>query len=740
MTEQEQMLPIGALLKQGELRVIRHIASGGFGNTYEVEHIRLGKRFAVKEFFMRGINLREGTRVTVSVKDNRDTFIQMREKFHKEAQRLAKLEESHIVEVTDFFDENDTAYYVMKLIDGESLAAMMKRTGQPFSEEQVRQILPQMLKALKCVHAQGLYHLDLKPGNIMRAADGHCWLIDFGASKQLSAQESQTLSTSTGLCYTPGYAPSEQISGNMKRIGPWTDFYALGATLYNLLTNQAPPEVDDVKYDGESAFHFLSTVSDEMRNLVLWLMQPDYPKRPQTVGRIMTRLNMIQQNPLTPVEESSTESVQTKLQPKYETNNEKSEKEEIDSSDYSENANPKKYGKYAVIALIALALISGVIFFMHNSSKQKMIADGDNIENIEDYSLEGLAKAALNYDHISNFHDGLALVVKTVGEDYKSGYIDKMGNEIIPCIYEFTESTDRDYEFHDGMAYVYRGGMDFYIDTEGKEVFSSKEWIGENFSEGLAYVMYWIDYNRTWQGFIDKNGKQVISFPDNYRYLSGFSEGMAAVIVDGKYGYIDKKGNWLIPPKFEYEIEEMGDIAHSPNFHEGFAVAYKNGKYGYIDKNGNEVIPCAYDYAYPFSDGMAVVMKNGKYGYVDKNEKEVIPCYYDEAMPFSEGYASVEGGGNDYIIDKNEKGVFSLSSYSKGYGGVVFHEGLAAVYKTIGGGSFASGFIDTSGKEVIPCIYTNCWPEFSEGLAAVQKDGVWGFVDTKGNSTFDFYE
>ena len=125
--DQEQMLPIGTLLKQGEYRVVRYIASGGFGNTYEVEHVRLGKRLAVKEFFMRGINQREGTCVTVSVKDNRDTFDQMRDKFFKEAQRLARLEEPHIVEVTDFFDENQTAYYVMKLIEGESLSAAICR-------------------------------------------------------------------------------------------------------------------------------------------------------------------------------------------------------------------------------------------------------------------------------------------------------------------------------------------------------------------------------------------------------------------------------------------------------------------------------------------------------------------------------------------------------------------------------------------------------------------------------------
>ena len=301
MTEgnlQQYMLPIGTMLQGGKYRVVRYMASGGFGHTYEVEHVMLHKRQALKEFFMRGINQREGTTVTVSMEDNRTAFDQMRRKFFKEAQHLASLEEAHIVEVTDCFVENETAYYVMKLIDGQSFSATMKQQGHAFSEAEVRQMLLQILPALDYVHGRGLFHLDLKPGNIMRDADGHCYLIDFGASKQMSAGESQTLSTSTGLCYTPGYAPGEQVNGNTKRIGAWTDFYALGATVYNLLTAVAPPEIDDVKYDGEKAFRFPSTVSSEMRQLVLWLMQPDYPKRPQSVAEIMERLPQTAGQPL----------------------------------------------------------------------------------------------------------------------------------------------------------------------------------------------------------------------------------------------------------------------------------------------------------------------------------------------------------------------------------------------------------------------------------------------------------
>ena len=287
MIDITQMLSINTELQDGRYRVRRYIASGGFGNTYEVIRIPDGKRLAMKEFFMRGVNLRQGCSVTVSQPDNHATFCQMKRKFFKEAIRLSSLQNDHIVRVSDYFEENQTAYYIMQLIEGESLADLMKRTGHPLSEAMVRTVLPQIADALKCVHQQGLYHLDLKPGNVMRDASDHCWLIDFGASKQLSATESRTLSTSTELCYTPGFAPSEQTEGTFKRIGPWTDLYALGATLYNLLTNQAPPSTDDITYEGQRAFRFPDNVSLDMQELVRWLMSPRYDQRPQSVDQML---------------------------------------------------------------------------------------------------------------------------------------------------------------------------------------------------------------------------------------------------------------------------------------------------------------------------------------------------------------------------------------------------------------------------------------------------------------------
>lgn len=283
------MLRVGAIL-DGKYRIERYLSSGGFGNTY-VAINEFGEQVAVKEFFLRGINQREANNTTVSVSntENRAQFDQQRAKFKKEAMRLRGLLSPHIVKVQAFFEQNGTSYYVMDYIDGESLAERLRRTGQPLTEAEVLDILNQVLEALDEVHNSQppLYHLDLKPGNIMADRHGQVLLIDFGSSKQSDGHGGVTVTAAT---FTREYAPLELIEGRLDKIGPWTDFYALGATLYRLLTNQTPPLYSDIQDEGTTAFHWPATVTQPMRNLIQWMMTPNRTLRPKSVAEVRTRL------------------------------------------------------------------------------------------------------------------------------------------------------------------------------------------------------------------------------------------------------------------------------------------------------------------------------------------------------------------------------------------------------------------------------------------------------------------
>ena len=301
----ENMLPVGTLLRGGDLRVERQLGAGGFGNTYVVRNTVFDERFAMKEFFMKGINMRYGQKVTVSVPDNHASFDGQREKFKKEALRLRRLKSPHIVEVHDLFEENGTVYYVMDYIDGQSLADMLKQQRKPLTETEVRRILPQVLEALDAVHQQHIWHLDIKPGNIMVDRQGTAYLIDFGASKQMRGSDGVSQATSSALCYTPGYAPMEQVEQAMDKFGPWTDFYALGATLFTLLTNQQPPSLTGINEDG--AFAYPQPVSQQMQALIKWMMSLSRNKRPQSVAQIRQFLG--QQKEAKPEKTNSADTV-----------------------------------------------------------------------------------------------------------------------------------------------------------------------------------------------------------------------------------------------------------------------------------------------------------------------------------------------------------------------------------------------------------------------------------------------
>lgn len=298
-TPREGLLAIGTTLANGKYHIEKYLASGGFGNTYMAIDTAFDERVAIKELFIKGVcgRMDNATDISISLTENQRTFNAQREKFRKEARRLRKLENKHIVRVHDLFDENGTTYYVMDFIEGESLSTRLKRTHQPMTEAEVLPILAQVLDALETVHNEGIWHLDLKPANIMVDDKDNVQLIDFGASKQLRNADGNSLSTSSALACTPGYAPSEQMEQNIEKFGPWTDLYALGATLYHLLTLQQPPSPSDIDEDATEALKLPAAVTKKTADLIKWLMKPNRKMRPQCVADVKQFLAETPTNP-----------------------------------------------------------------------------------------------------------------------------------------------------------------------------------------------------------------------------------------------------------------------------------------------------------------------------------------------------------------------------------------------------------------------------------------------------------
>ena len=281
-------LQSGTLLQGGKYRIIRFINSGGFGCTYEAEHVMLENRVAIKEFFVKDFCNRDEVtaHVTVGTQSKRGLVNKLRQKFVDEARAICKLHHPGIVTVSDVFEENGTAYFVMDYIEGRSLSQMVHTDG-PLTEGKALYYIRQVADALKYVHEHNRLHLDVKPGNIMVDGAGRAILIDFGASKQYDEQDGEN--TSTLLGKTPGYAPLEQMGNDVVKFLPSTDIYALGATLYKLLTGVTPLSAH-LLASGEVLSPLPGDISDSTRQTIAAAMQVNKNKRPQSVAEFMRML------------------------------------------------------------------------------------------------------------------------------------------------------------------------------------------------------------------------------------------------------------------------------------------------------------------------------------------------------------------------------------------------------------------------------------------------------------------
>lgn len=242
--KKEQVLPNGTLLGE-RYQILDCIGIGGFGIIYLCHDIELRRLAAVKEYFPEEWAEREETYVSVKKSRMADAYRFGMQSFYKEAKISAKfIHTPHIVTIYDVVEANDTVYLVMEYISGISIGREMRvRNYQPYEPEAMAEILFPVMDALGVLHEERIVHSDISPGNIMRSERGEIFLIDMGAAKYILDSQPTLNAAFLKLDYAAPEQYRTAREGIPKDEGPWTDVYALGATMYYLLTGQKPPDV-----------------------------------------------------------------------------------------------------------------------------------------------------------------------------------------------------------------------------------------------------------------------------------------------------------------------------------------------------------------------------------------------------------------------------------------------------------------------------------------------------------------
>ncbi|UCH52283.1 MAG: serine/threonine protein kinase [Pseudomonadota bacterium] len=292
----EYALRPGTLMHQ--YRIERTLGGGGFSIVYLATDTQRNAQVVVKEYLPSNQATRLEDETVESVSEEASTtFRQGMKRFFEEAAVLAKINHPNIVRVTDFFRENNTVYLVMQYEEGKDLRWYIKRQGGHLSERFIRAVFSDLLLGLRELHNLNLLHLDIKPANILLRPGGKPLLLDFGAAQ--SAYSGRRLTGPHTL--TLGFAPLEQHKRG--HIGPWTDLYAIGATMYACLSGKAPPpatkraERDAYK---SAAKKFARSYTRELLEAIDWCLQMDQFGRPQKVDDLLAAL---QKPPAQPIED-----------------------------------------------------------------------------------------------------------------------------------------------------------------------------------------------------------------------------------------------------------------------------------------------------------------------------------------------------------------------------------------------------------------------------------------------------
>jgi hypothetical protein len=278
-----------------EFEIVRLLGAGGFGIVYLALDTLLLRHVAIKEYMPIALAGRgEGVRISMRSPAHAETFALGLESFLNEARLLASFDHPALVKVYRFWKANGTAYMLMPYYPGHTLKEVRREMSAPPDEAWLRAVVEPLLGALELLHSEGVYHRDIAPDNILLQPDGRPVLLDFGAARRALGDRTQTLTA----VLKPNFAPVEQYADVVgMRQGPWTDFYALGATMHFMLTGEAPaPAVLRAVHDAMPALSahdgaLFPGVTSRFLATIDWTLALAPGDRPQSVASVRKALS-----------------------------------------------------------------------------------------------------------------------------------------------------------------------------------------------------------------------------------------------------------------------------------------------------------------------------------------------------------------------------------------------------------------------------------------------------------------
>lgn len=288
MTQETENHALPAGYKLQGYKIVKVLSAGGFSFVY-LAWDENGQRVAIKEYLPAALAIRtDGDKIEAKTPDNLMNFRHGLKSFFEEGRALASIHHNNIIRVLNFFRANDTVYMVMQYERGKSLQEYIQSHPEPAKEAFVRRLFSELLSGLREVHAGKLLHLDIKPANIYIRMDGSPVLLDFGSARQTLTD----VQTKLPLSFTPGFASPEQYT-DRKLLGPWSDIYSVGASMYACLVRASPPAAD-IRAVNDKLVPAVQlgkgVYSKHLLEIIDWCMKLDPLQRPQSVFTLQKAL------------------------------------------------------------------------------------------------------------------------------------------------------------------------------------------------------------------------------------------------------------------------------------------------------------------------------------------------------------------------------------------------------------------------------------------------------------------